>query len=82
MSLFHYPIACQTPGCPRPAIRKVAALWSDGITSELKTYALCCDECLAAHTESAAVRREACRFEPGEMMSPVQVYPLATELRE
>lgn len=45
--MFTYPVLCYTPGCGKRAEYKIAARWSDGATQELKTYALCCEDCLA-----------------------------------
>ena len=37
---------CYAAGCPNRAEFKIAARWSDGITTELKTYYLACPACL------------------------------------
>jgi hypothetical protein len=62
MPMPPYPISCYTSDCGRLAQYKIAARWSDGVTQELKTYALTCPECLAAwfrqsRTKQAARRR-------------------------
>jgi hypothetical protein len=35
-------VPCGTPGCQKPATYKIAAPWSDGRFTELKTYGLAC----------------------------------------
>jgi hypothetical protein len=42
MAMPPYPIYCSGKGCKNQAEYKIAARWSDGVVSELKTYALCC----------------------------------------
>ena len=37
MPMPPYPILCYRQGCEKPAVYKIAAQWSDGITRELKT---------------------------------------------
>jgi hypothetical protein len=76
MPMKPYPVLCYAAGCPRPAAYKIAARWSDGITDELKTYSLACDECLAALFERAAEKRAACRLAPGETLEAVGIYDL------
>ena len=71
-----YPVLCYAAGCTRPAQFKVAACWSDGITDELKTYALSCGECLAALYVTAGVQRAACRLAPGETLEEPGIYEL------
>ena len=46
MPMPPYPVHCYQPGCGQPALYKIAARWSDGVTEELKTYALACAGCL------------------------------------
>lgn len=76
MSFPPYTVFCTTPDCRRPAVYKVAARWSDGSTTELKTYALCCAECLPDAFARAAVKRAGCRLAPGETLDPPGIYEL------
>jgi len=69
-----YAVLCYTAACGRPAAYKVAAAWSDGVTSELKTYGLCCSDCLPAWWARARARRGACRLAPGESLSAPGIY--------
>jgi hypothetical protein len=82
MPTFSYPIHCYTPGCKRPAVYKIAARWSDGLTEELKTYALCCAECLPESFRRSRQKQAACRLAPGETLEPPGVYRLARGQRD
>lgn len=55
---------------------KVAARWSDGITSELKTYALVCLDCLPTQYRKAIEKRLSCRLTESETLDEVQVFDL------
>ena len=69
-----YPVICQSPGCGAAATLKVAAEWSDGVTAELKTYALCCEKCVRAWSTTANDHRRVCRLAEGESLSEPKVY--------
>lgn len=71
-----YKVLCQTPECGRPATVKVAAEWSDGITCELKTYALCCANCTADWLEQATKKQADRPENADETLSKPKVYPL------
>ena len=77
-----YPVLCYTRGCGRPAVYKIAARWSDGVTEELKTYGLCCSECLPAWFRLSREKQAACRRAPGEILEPPGVYELARGQRD
>ena len=79
---FSYPVLCYTRGCGRPAVYKIAARWSDGVTEELKTYGLCCSECLPAWFRLSREKQTACRRAPGEILEPPGVYELARGQRD
>jgi hypothetical protein len=72
-----YPVLCTQPGCCRPAVYKIAARWSDGATEELKTYALCCEECREEAFRRSLTRNATCRTARGETLEPPGVYVLA-----
>ena len=76
MPMPPYVVPCSGPGCGRPAAYKVAARWSDGVTHELKTYALACPACLAVLYAAGAAKRAACRLAPGETLDGPGVYEL------
>jgi hypothetical protein len=77
-----YPVLCYTSGCGRPAVYKIAARWSDGVTEELKTYALCCAECLAESFRRSCEKQAACRRAPGEILERPSIYELARGQRD
>src|SRR5262245_58041417 len=71
-----YPIYCYTNGCPNLAVYKIAARWSDGVIRELKTYALCCADCLPRWFRQSCDRRAACRLAAGETLESPGIYRL------
>ncbi len=77
MPMPPYPVRCSAPGCPAAAAFKVAAHWSDGLTDELKTYALGCAACVAGLLAAARVKRAACRVAQGETLDEPGVYELS-----
>jgi hypothetical protein len=77
MPLSAYPILCYHPGCGQVAAYKIAARWSDGLTRELKTYALSCPDCLAGWYRHARKKQAACRLAPGETLDVPGIYELA-----
>jgi len=77
-----YHVCCHTPGCGRPAAYKIAARWSDGVTDELKTYALSCEECLAEGFRASRAKQAACRLAPGETLEPPGIYELSRGQRD
>jgi hypothetical protein len=77
-----YPIRCYTPGCGQLAVYKVAGRWSDGVTEELKTYALSCSSCLADWLRRGREKQAACRLAPGEILEPPGVYELVRGERD
>ena len=72
--LSNYPVLCQTIGCGETARYKIAAAWSDGLTRELKTYALCCPACIGVQFRLAEARQANCRLSPTEVIDAPQVY--------
>ena len=75
--LRSYTILCTQQNCARPAVYKIAARWSDGITQELKTYALSCPDCLPELFGQSRVKQSACRLAPGETLEAPGIYALA-----
>jgi hypothetical protein len=76
MPMPPYPVMCYSAGCPQPAMFKIAARWSDGITDELKTYSLACPACLPQLYALATVKRAACRLAAGETLDAPGIYEL------
>src|SRR5262245_52377218 len=77
-----YPIYCFTNGCGNLAVYKIAARWSDGITEELKTYALSCHDCLAAWFQSSRTKHAACRRARGEILEPPGIFDMERGKRD
>src|SRR5262249_37420675 len=77
-----YPIYCYQPGCEHLAEYKIAARWSDGVTEELKTYALSCAGCLASWFHTSREKQAACRLAPGEVLEPPGIYHLQRGQRD
>lgn len=82
MAMPPYPILCYTPGCNQLASFKIAARWSDGLTSELKTYGLCCADCLKSWYQRARQRHGACRRAPGETLEAPGIYQMERGQRD
>jgi hypothetical protein len=77
-----YPIYCYRAACERLAEYKIAARWSDGVTEELKTYALSCGECLAQWFHTARAKQVACRLAAGEVLETPGIYHLERGQRD
>lgn len=76
MPMPSYPIYCHTPGCKHLAAYKIAALWSDGRQSELKTYGLCCEECLPKWFERGREKQKECRLTAGETLETPGIWAM------
>jgi len=77
-----YPVLCYANDCSREAVYKIAARWSDGVTSELKTYSLACGECVSALFRSAQARKTACRLAAGETLGEPEVFEMTRGRRD
>jgi hypothetical protein len=82
MPMSPYPVVCYAAGCSAPAVYKVAARWSDGVTHELKTYALTCPACLPKLFAATVAKRAACRLAAGESLDAPGVYELVRGSRD
>jgi hypothetical protein len=82
MPMPPYPVRCYTPGCGREAVYKIAARWSDGVTGELKTYALTCADCVGPWFSRARQSRAACRLAPGESLKEPEIYQIVRGARD
>lgn len=82
MSMPSYPLYCYKKGCGKLAVYKIASRWSDGITSELKTYALSCPECLADWFYQSLRKQKAGRLVAGEKLEPPGIFNLARGQRD
>ena len=68
------PVLCNAPKCEEPAAYKIAAAWSDGRFSELKTYAHCCHGHLGAMFREAEGRRDESGIGAGETLDEIGIY--------
>ena len=68
MPMPPYPLYCYSRGCKHLAAYKIAARWSDGVVSELKTYGLCCEEHLKDWLGRARDKQKACHLTQGESL--------------
>ena len=82
MSMPPYPVRCYARGCDKLAAYKIAARWSDGITHELKTYALSCGDCLAEQYRRSCAKQKACRLARGETLGTPEIFELARGRRD
>jgi hypothetical protein len=67
-------VLCSGPDCEHPAVYKIAAPWSDGRFSELKTYGFACVDHLRDVLRSAEARW--LDYEPvkGEVVQDIGIY--------
>ncbi len=79
---MRYPVLCYQPGCGQPAVYKIAAEWSDGVTNELKTYGLTCAEHLRVWYQRALQSQKRCRLAPGEYLGEPAVYRFEPNVRD
>jgi len=82
MPMPAYPLSCYLKGCGQPAVYKIAARWSDGITGELKTYGLTCAACLPAFFQQARHKQQSCRLTPGEVLEPPGIFQMVSGQRD
>ena len=82
MAMPPYPIYCCSRGCGKLAVYKIAARWSDGVTQELKTYALCCADCLPDWFRRSRAKQAACRLAAREVLEPPGIYALERGRRD
>jgi hypothetical protein len=82
MPMPPYPVQCYRAGCNSLAAYKIAASWSDGITHELKTYALCCADCLKFFYQLSCRKQAACRLAPGEKLERPGIYEVVRGKRD
>jgi hypothetical protein len=76
MPMPSYRIICTHPGCESAATYKIAARWSDGVTQELKTYALCCEEHLAEVFRQSRQKHAVCRRAKDEILDAPGIFRL------
>ena len=67
-------IQCSCHACQQPASYKIAAHWSDGSFSELKSYGFACSEHVGTVFREAEQRRRVYRPAPGETIEEIAIY--------
>ncbi|MBX6316703.1 MAG: hypothetical protein IRY99_27880 [Isosphaeraceae bacterium] len=67
-------VRCSHPGCNEPATYKIAAPWSDGSFSELKTYGHACADHVGVVFRAAEERRQTYHPSPGETIEEIGIY--------
>jgi hypothetical protein len=82
MEAPRYLVLCSLESCQTPALYKVAAVWSDGTTQELKTYALSCAEHLESQYRMSAQKQLRCRVADGETLSSPQIFQIVQGRRD
>jgi hypothetical protein len=82
MPMPPYLLVCYTKGCGNPAVYKIAARWSDGITHELKTYALSCDACLPESFRASRQKQAACRLAKNETLESPGIFRMEAGQRD
>jgi hypothetical protein len=76
MPMPAYQVFCYSKDCKNLAQYKIAARWSDGVVSELKTYGLCCEECLPQWFQRGLDHHRACQLTPGETLEAPGIFRL------
>jgi hypothetical protein len=82
MPMPPYFVKCYSPRCGKEATFKIASRWSDGLMSELKTYALACEDCLPELFGSSRKRQVVCRLTEGESLEPPGIYERGRQSRD
>ncbi|HMP17891.1 MAG TPA: hypothetical protein PKD72_12765 [Gemmatales bacterium] len=72
--MTNYPVRCYGEGCEELASYKVAAQWSHGHSSELKTYGLACRQCLPKIFLQSLERQKKVKTLPGELGEAPGIY--------
>lgn len=67
-------VCCSLPDCREPASYKIAALWSNGQFSELKTYGFACSDHLGPVFREAEGRHDEYPPVPGETLEEIAIY--------
>jgi hypothetical protein len=67
-------VRCSLPGCNELAAYKIAAHWSDGSFSELKSYGFACSDHLGPVFRDAEQRRQQYAPSAGETLEEIGIY--------
>jgi hypothetical protein len=67
-------VHCSNAGCAEGAIYKIAAPWSDGVFTELKTFGFACADHLGPVFRGAETRRKHYVTHSGETVGDIGIY--------
>jgi hypothetical protein len=67
-------VRCDIEGCAEAAVYKIAAPWSDGIFTELKTFGFACPDHIGAVFRGSEDRRKHYVPRPGENVGEIGIY--------
>ncbi len=67
-------VGCALPECKEPAAYKIAAPWSDGSFSELKTFGHACADHLGCVFRDSETRRQEYSPSSGETIEEIGIY--------
>ncbi|HEU5115652.1 MAG TPA: hypothetical protein VFT74_03165 [Isosphaeraceae bacterium] len=67
-------VRCSLDGCQEPAAYKIAAPWSGGRFTELKTYGHACPDHLGAVFRQSESRQQSYTAAPGESTEEIGIY--------
>ena len=70
----HTVVRCSLGGCAEPATYKIAAQWSGGSFSELKSYGFACSDHLGPVFREAEQRRQESQAGKGETLEEIAIY--------
>jgi len=73
---------CSQAGCDRTADYKIAAVWSDGTSRELKNYGLSCSDHRKVQAARARRHRDALRLQDWETVGEVRLYRFDPDRRD
>jgi hypothetical protein len=79
---FVYCPLCGAANCGQPALYKIAAVWSDGTSRELKNYGLACARHRDQELEQARSRHERLNRADDESVGPIELYVLVPGCRD
>lgn len=75
-------VSCSHPDCRQAASYKIAARWSDGRFTELKTYGLACQDHLGETFRGAERRQMRSRPPAGETVEEMGIYRFIPHQRD
>lgn len=77
-----FTVRCSDPQCRGQAQYKIAAEWSGGDITELKTFGFACDACLERACRAAQARADRIVCAEGEKISRMRLFRLNTKAHD